>query len=282
MTSLRTTPILAAIAALAGIAATATDALALSRAEIKQIVITEAMNSPVPPSLALAVAKIESDFNARALSTAGARGVMQIMPATARGVFGVGKDELWNARLNVQLGIDYLARLHRQYGGRWDLALSHYNGGTLAGHGAKAVAHPYTRKYVQMVLNWRQRYREQSQVWMVAAKVKEKTDGWQAARTRPSNVKPANRPARRFADARSARKYFERDRPWRRRAHRRSYYRDNLPAVLGPNTGNAGRWVQDHHAKTITEDSWANVFERRLRNRHRLDDFTPRRYRRNG
>ena len=173
MTSLRTTPILAAIAALAGIAATATDALALSRAEIKQIVITEAMNSPVPPSLALAVAKIESDFNTRALSTAGARGVMQIMPATARGVFGVGKDELWNARLNVQLGIDYLARLHRQYGGRWDLALSHYNGGTLAGHGAKAIAHPYTRKYVQMVLNWRQRYREQSQVWMVAAKVKE-------------------------------------------------------------------------------------------------------------
>ena len=278
MTSLRTTPILAAIAALAGIAATATDALALSRAEIKQIVITEAMNSPVPPSLALAVAKIESDFNARALSTAGARGVMQIMPATARGVFGVGKDELWNARLNVQLGIDYLARLHRQYGGRWDLALSHYNGGTLAGHGAKAVAHPYTRKYVQMVLNWRQRYREQSQVWMVAANVKERTDGWRAARTRPSNMKPATRTARRFADASRRKEYFERDRPWRRQP----YYRDNLPAVLGPNTGNARRWVQDYQAKTITEDSWANVFERRLRNRHRLDDFGPRKYRRNG
>lgn len=278
MTFKRTMPILAAIAALAGITATATDAAALSRAAIKQIVITEAMNSPVPPSLALAVAKIESDFNARALSTAGARGVMQIMPATARGVFGVGKDELWNARLNVQLGIDYLARLHRQYGGRWDLALSHYNGGTLSGRGANAVAHPYTKKYVRMVLNWRQRYREQSQVWMVAAKVKEKTDGWRAARTRPSNIRPANRPARRFADARPNGEHFERDRPWRRRA----FYRDNLPAVLGPNTGRADRWVQDYQAKTITEDSWANVFERRLRNRHRLDDFTPRRYRRNG
>lgn len=282
MTSKRTMPILAAIAALAGIAATATDALALSRAEIKQIVITEAMNSPVPPSLALAVAKIESDFNARALSTAGARGVMQIMPATARGVFGVGKDELWNARLNVQLGIDYLARLHRQYGGRWDLALSHYNGGTLSGTGADAVAHPYTRKYVKMVLNWRQRYREQSQVWMVAAKVKENTDGWQAARTRPSNIMPANRPARLFADAARQSDDFERDRPWRRRANRRPFYRDNLPAVLGPNTGNGGRWIQDFQAKTITDDSWANVFERRLRNRHRLDDFGPRGYWRNG
>jgi hypothetical protein len=283
MTSKRTMTILAAIAAIAGVAATtATDALALSRAEIKQIVIAEAMNSPVPPSLALAVAKIESDFNARALSTAGARGVMQIMPATARGVFGVGKDELWNARLNVQLGIDYLARLHRQYGGRWDLALSHYNGGTLSGRGSDAVAHPFTRKYVQMVLNWRQRYREQSQVWMVAAKVKEKTDGWKSARTRPSNIKPANRPARRVADARAAGEYFERDRPWRRRAHRRPYYRDNLPVVLGPNTGTGGRWVQDYQAKTITDDSWANILERRLRNRQRRDDFTPRNYRRNG
>jgi len=208
--------------------------------------------------------------------------VMQIMPATARGVFGVGKDELWNARLNVQLGIDFLAQLHRQYGGRWDLALSHYNGGTLAGSGADAVAHPYTRKYVKMVLNWRQRYREQSQVWMVAAKVKEKTDGWRSARTRPSNIRPANRPARRLADARPAGKYFERDRPWRWRAHRHPLYRDNLPAVLGPNSGSGGRWVQEYQTKTITDDSWADVFERRLRGRHRLDDFTPRRYRRNG
>ena len=70
------TPIIVGIAAIASLIATANDALALSRAEIKQIVISEATNSLVPPSLALAVAKIESDFNARALSTAGARGVM--------------------------------------------------------------------------------------------------------------------------------------------------------------------------------------------------------------
>ena len=277
-----TKTILAAFVALAGIAAAASDAVALSRAEIKQIVITEAMNSPVPPSLALAVAKIESDFNAHALSTAGARGVMQIMPATARGVFGVGKDELWNPRLNVQLGIDYLARLHRQYGGRWDLALSHYNGGTLSGTGAGAVAHPFTRKYVKMVLNWRQRYREQSQVWMVAAKAKKKSGGWQAARTRPSNIKPANKSPQRFADAGRRGDYFERDRPWRRRSIWRAYYRDNLPAVLGPNNGHGGRWFRDFQAKAITDDSWSNVFERRLRNRHRLDDFAPRFDWRNG
>ena len=271
MKSNRTTPTLAVIIALAGLCTTASDARALNRAEIKQIIITEAMNSAVPPSLALAVAKIESDFNSRALSGAGARGVMQIMPATARGVFGVNKDELWNARLNVQLGIDYLARLHRQYGGRWDLALSHYNGGTLSGTGAGAVAHPYTRKYVKMVLNWCQRYREQSQIWMVAAKTKETSDGWQPARTRP-----ANRKSQSFADAGRRNGYFERDRPWRRRPVWYSFYRGNLPADLGPNTSNVGRWYRDAQAKAITEDSWSNIFERRLRNRHRLDDFTPR------
>jgi hypothetical protein len=282
-----TTPIIAAFVALAGLGAAASDALALSRAAIKRIVITEAMNSPVPPSLALAVAKIESDFNARALSTAGARGVMQIMPATARGVFGVGKDELWNARLNVQLGIDYLARLHRQYGGRWDLALSHYNGGTLNGTGRNAVAHPYTRKYVRMVLNWRQRYREQSEIWMVAAKAKEKTGAWQAARTtpaniRPANIRPANTPPQRFAEAGRRDDYFETDRPWRRRSVWRPYYRDNLPAVLGPNNGAGGRRSRESSARPVNENYWSNIFDRRLRNRHRLDDFTPRYNWRNG
>ena len=275
MKSNRTTPTLAVIIALTGLCTTASDARALSRAEIKQIIITEAMNSAVPPSLALAVAKIESDFNARALSTAGARGVMQIMPATARGVFGVDKDELWNPRLNIQLGIDFLAKLYRQYGQRWDLALSHYNGGSLRGSGRNAVAHPYTRKYVQMVLNWHQRYREQSQVWITAAKANQNSDGWQAARTMPSNVWRSNHRPARIADARPRNDYFEDNRPWRRRSPWRAYYRHNLPTALGPDDGRGGRSYRDFRAKTITEDVWSRVFERRARNRHRLDDFTP-------
>ena len=76
------------------------------------------MNSIVPPALALAVAKVESDFNAAALSSAGARGVMQIMPDTGRDEFSVEEDELWNARLSIQLGIDYLGQLYRQDGSR--------------------------------------------------------------------------------------------------------------------------------------------------------------------
>jgi hypothetical protein len=146
----------------------------------------------------------------------------------------------------------------------------------------RPVAHAYTRKYVSKVLNWRQRYREQSRVWMVAAKAKEKSGGWQAARTRPSNIKPVNKRPQRFADAGRRGDYFERDRPWRRRSIWRAYYRDNLPAVLGPNNGGGGRWFRDSRAKAITDDSWSNVFERRLRNRYRLDNFPPRAYWRKG
>jgi len=63
----------------------ATKVEASTRNDIKRIIVEEAENSRVPTALALAVARIESDFDPNALSSAGARGVMQIMPATARG-----------------------------------------------------------------------------------------------------------------------------------------------------------------------------------------------------
>lgn len=178
----------------------AADAVAATRTEIKQIIIEEAQRSTVPPALALAVAKVESDFQDRVESHKGARGVMQIMPKTARDVFGVAADELWDPRLNVQLGIDYLEQLYEMYGRRWELALSHYNGGTLkGGPGANATPHGYTRKYVADVTRWWGRYGEQQKVWgtMIAdagtvqpaaaapASAAAVGDGYVAARTKP-------------------------------------------------------------------------------------------------
>ena len=160
----------ALIGALIGASAIAcsTSSFAVSRTEVKQIVIEEAQRSTVPPALALAVAKVESDFQERVRSHKGARGVMQIMPATAQGEFGVDADELWDPRLNIQLGIDFLERLYAQYGGDWELALSHYNGGTLkGGKGSYAKPHSYTRKYVANVMRWWQRYQDQAEVWGV-------------------------------------------------------------------------------------------------------------------
>lgn len=131
-------------------------ASAATQTDIQRALVVEANQNQVPVSLALAVAKVESGFNAGALSPKGARGVMQIMPTTALGEFGVEADRLWDAGLNVRLGVQYLKRLHETYGGRWDLALSHYNGGTVKGDSPTS----YTVEYVLAVQAW-QAYYEQ-------------------------------------------------------------------------------------------------------------------------
>ena len=157
--------------------------------DIQRLVIQEASKSRVPPSLALAVARVESNFDARAQSSVGAMGVMQMMPKTARDVFGVRTEQLWNAQLNIRLGIAYLEQLYDQYGHRWDLALSHYNGGTLqGGSGPFAVPHDFTRKYVADVLRWQRVY----------AQGVLPTDSTKFAGFKPPRTETAARPWRRF------------------------------------------------------------------------------------
>jgi hypothetical protein len=126
-----------------------------------------------PPSLGMAVAKAESDFNDAARSSAGARGVMQIMPRTASDLYGVAPDELWDARLNVQLGIDYLESLIRRYKGRWEIALSHYNGGSAVGDPSDPRVIPATSAYVNKVLRLQRKYRAEARSW--AAELKNET-----------------------------------------------------------------------------------------------------------
>jgi len=142
-------------------AAYVSTAQAATRFEVKQMIVKEAAHSRVPVALVMAVAKVESDFNARALSSAGARGVMQIMPQTARGEFGVEPDALWNPKTNIRLGVRFLERLYDQYDGQWHLALSHYNGGSLKNN----RPHVRTRKYVAMVQKWQKIYIEQASLW---------------------------------------------------------------------------------------------------------------------
>jgi hypothetical protein len=144
------------------------------REEVRRIVVQEALGSRrVPPSLALAVAEDESDFVADAESPAGARGVMQIMPATGRGEFGVRPEELWEPRLNVQIGVAFLDQLIARYGERWDLALSHYNGGSRVGSGEGARVIPATRAYVDKVLRLERRNARDDTVRLMIAAVED-------------------------------------------------------------------------------------------------------------
>ena len=133
--------------------------------QIKKILIDQASGIGVPPTLALAVAKVESDFNPNALSSVGARGIMQIMPQTAQEEYGTAARSLWNPEINIQIGVDYLYKLFKQYDRRWDLALSHYNGGTLRGRGGNAKPHSYTRKYVNKVFQWQKRFSSENAIF---------------------------------------------------------------------------------------------------------------------
>lgn len=90
---------------------------------------------PVPTEYALAIARQESEFNPGAVSTSGARGLMQLMPATAAhmaDVAGVpfdlarlGQDPAYNARL----GTEYLRQMLARYRGSYILATAAYNAG---------------------------------------------------------------------------------------------------------------------------------------------------------
>lgn len=129
-----------------------------SKTRIKRLILLEAQNYPeLPVELALAVAKVESNFDASAVSSKGARGVMQIMPKTAQSVFDLDPDRLWDPVVNIRTGIHYLSELYQQYDQNWEAALSHYNGGSLKAENGYQP-HSYTRSYIEKVNYWKQRY----------------------------------------------------------------------------------------------------------------------------
>ena len=105
----------------------------------------------VPPDLLASIVKAESNGNARAVSRAGARGLMQLMPGTAT---EQGVSDSFAPDQNVRGGTAYLDELLRRYHDNISLALAAYNAGPAAVDKYHGIP-PYheTRAYVARVIH---------------------------------------------------------------------------------------------------------------------------------
>lgn len=136
----------------------------------------------VEPALALAITRQESEFDPEAVSPANARGLMQLLPATAKHVaqqndWSFNNRTLSDPSQNLKLGSTYLGRLIRGFDGSYILGIASYNAGpanvrrwirengepprNLAGaiNWIESIPFAETRNYVQRVLENLQVYR---------------------------------------------------------------------------------------------------------------------------
>lgn len=129
----------------------------LNTAAYQSEIAAAAREFGVEEAIVRAIIHAESAFNPAALSHAGAQGLMQLMPATARR-FGVA--DSYDASQNIRGGVQYLAWLLKRYDGNLTLAAAGYNAGEGAVDRHKGVP-PYseTQRYVQRVAMLAERYR---------------------------------------------------------------------------------------------------------------------------
>jgi soluble lytic murein transglycosylase-like protein len=94
--------------------------------EYDAIIADAADRYRLDPALIRAVIRTESAFDPQAVSTAGAQGLMQLMPALAR---ELGVEDSFDPRENIMAGCQYLSALLAYYNGDVPLALASYNAG---------------------------------------------------------------------------------------------------------------------------------------------------------
>jgi soluble lytic murein transglycosylase-like protein len=122
------------------------------RAEYDELIDSAAKASNVRPDLVRAVIQVESGFDARARSSRGAMGLMQLMPATAA---SLGVQNPYNPEENIRGGTAYLRQLLDKYGNNEELALAAYNAGPDAvdRYGYQIPPYRETQEYVNKVKN---------------------------------------------------------------------------------------------------------------------------------
>ena len=119
-------------------------------AGIDELVTRAATKYSLDPNLIFAVMRQESGFNPRAVSPKGARGLMQLMPATAQ---RLGVRDIYDPAQNIDGGARYLRFLLDTFNGDVELALAGYNAGegAVARYGNRVPPYRETINYVQRI-----------------------------------------------------------------------------------------------------------------------------------
>ncbi len=104
----------------------------------------------IDPELVHIVIRAESNYDVFAISSAGAMGLMQLMPDTA---LQYGVQNIFDPAQNIEGGVRYLRDLVRLYGGKTPLVLAAYNAGQDAVRRYKGIPpYPETRSYIAGIM----------------------------------------------------------------------------------------------------------------------------------
>jgi soluble lytic murein transglycosylase-like protein len=122
------------------------------RADLHAIADQHAGEHAISPALVRAVIQAESAWNVRAVSSKGALGLMQLMPATA---LDLGVSNPFDPVQNIRGGVKYLRFLLDRYDGSAELALAAYNAGPGAvdRYGRKVPPYRETQAYVRKIVS---------------------------------------------------------------------------------------------------------------------------------
>ena len=131
-----------------GEAAKITSSYKATPEHIEKIIMTAAGENNLDPNLIRAVIKTESNFNPKAVSRAGAMGLMQLMPGTAR---DLGVTDAFDPAQNVAGGARFLKQMLNRYSGNVNRALAAYNWGPGNLDRSTGYMPRETRNYVKIV-----------------------------------------------------------------------------------------------------------------------------------